>query len=176
MLFDSLVLRVMMISSGVTRRNSASATRVASFSGIRRARFVGEGSVSTLFDSRLRASDAGREAGQRFAAFITARSGGITNWSRTLFQKGSPADGPAGRMSPLAAISRAKIGSASRAAEPPTANSLAKLRRETLAAMFESSCRMSGERPEYTPAPRAPGCRRRPCRRGAEAAGRGCAA
>ena len=32
-LFDSLVLRVMMISSGVTRRNSASALRVFSFSG-----------------------------------------------------------------------------------------------------------------------------------------------
>ena len=44
MLFDSLVLRVMMISSGVTRRNSASALRVFSFSGISRARLLGEGS------------------------------------------------------------------------------------------------------------------------------------
>ena len=40
--------------------------------------------------SRVSASSTGREAGQRLAAFITARSGGITNWSRTLFQNTSP--------------------------------------------------------------------------------------
>ena len=49
--------------------------------------------------SRSRAgsvSSTGREAGQRFAAFMTARSGGITNCSRTLFQNASPAAAPPG--------------------------------------------------------------------------------
>ena len=50
-LFDSLVLRVMMISSGVTRRNWASAARV-SFSGYKRARLFGDGSRSTFAVSR----------------------------------------------------------------------------------------------------------------------------
>ena len=132
MLFDSLVLRVMMISSGVTRRNSASALRVFSFSGISRERLFGEGSASTLRVSRVSTSATGRDAGHRLAAFITASSGGITNCSRTLFQNASPAAGPAGSVG-AGPISRAHAGSAKSAAEPPTANSLANERRETAA-------------------------------------------
>ena len=133
MLFDSLVLRVMITSSGETRRNSASALRAFSFSGISRERLFGDGSASTLRDSRVSTSATGRDAGHRLAAFITDSSGGITNCSRTLFQNGSPAAGPAGRMSVAGPISRAHAGSAKSAAEPPTANSLANERRETAA-------------------------------------------
>src|SRR5687768_12795856 len=59
MLLASLVFRVMTISSGVTRRNSAMTLRVASFSPPRRARFCADGSRSTLSVSRFSASSTG---------------------------------------------------------------------------------------------------------------------
>src|SRR5688572_1104260 len=134
MLLASLVLRVMTISSGVTRRNAASTLRRFSFSPLNRARFWAEGSLSTLSDSRLSASSTGREAGQRLAALSTPRSGGITNCARTDFQNASPVPPISG--DPLAwPYSRAQAESANSAAEPPTANKRAKSRRETDAAI-----------------------------------------
>ena len=96
MLLASLVLRVMTISSGVTRRNAASVLRRFSFSPLNRARFCADGSWSTLSLSRFSASSTGRDAGQRLAALSTPRSGGITNCSRTDFQKASPVPPMAG--------------------------------------------------------------------------------
>ena len=72
--------------------------------GISRARLLGDGSRSTLSRlARAALRAPGREAGQRLAAFITARSGGITNCSRTLFQNASPRGGAAGASAPAGA-------------------------------------------------------------------------
>src|SRR5262245_29635444 len=124
----------MTISSGVTRRNSASALRVFSLAAESRLRFCWEGSRSTICVSRVRTSTTGADAGQRLAAFITARSGGITNCARTLFQNASPAAAP-----PVASGGRgddcAHAGCVNNAAEPPTANKRAKSRRDVVAAM-----------------------------------------
>ncbi len=65
------------------------------------------------------------------AAFITARSGGITNCSRTLFQNTSPSAGPPGASAGAAPMVLAQAGSAKSAAEPPSANSRVNERRET---------------------------------------------
>src|SRR6185436_1584499 len=131
MLFASLVLRVMTISSGVTRRNAASVLRRLSFSPLNRARFCPEGSRSTLSLSRFSASSTGRDAGQRFAAFRTPRSSGITNCARTDFQKASPEPDSVGENDGACACSFAHTGSAKSAAEPPMANRRAKSRRDT---------------------------------------------
>jgi hypothetical protein len=130
-LFDSLVLRVMTISSGVTRRNAASALRVSSFSGISRARLTGDGSASTVCVSLVSTSTTGRDAGQRLAAFMTERSGGITNCARTLFQNTSPPAAPPAASGGGVVDWRAQVRSAKSAAEPPSANTCAKCRLET---------------------------------------------
>ena len=135
MLLASLVLRVITISSGVTRRNAARALRVFSFSPDSRARFWPDGSRSTLLVSRIRASSTGLDAGQRLAAFSTPRSGGITNCARTAFQNDSPVPAAAGLNACGAGAFRAQAVSAKRAAEPPTANRRAKSRRDTDADM-----------------------------------------
>ena len=138
MLFASLVLRVMTISSGVTRRNAARVLRRLSFSPFSRARFCADGSRSTLSLSRLSASSTGREAGQRFAAFSTPSSSGITNCARTDFQKASPVPDRVGENAGACACAFAQAGSAKSAAEPPMANRRAKSRRDTDAAMDAS--------------------------------------
>src|SRR5687767_10261611 len=138
MLLASLVLRVMTISSGVTRRNAASALRVLSFSPLKRERFWADGSRSTLSDSRRSASRTGREAGQRLAALRTPRSAGITNCARTDFQKASPDPEMPGANVGACGFSRAHTGSANNAADPPTANRRAKSRRDTEPAMDAS--------------------------------------
>src|SRR5688500_10815377 len=89
MLLASLVLRVMTISSGVTRRKPASARRASSFPVVILARFSNDGSPSMSFVLRYIASRTGAGDGHRFAAFITARSAGIRNCSRTDNQKRS---------------------------------------------------------------------------------------
>ena len=78
-LFDSLVLRVMTISSGVTWRNSASSFRVFSRPWPIFTRLSNDGSRSMSFVLRYSVSSTGAEEGHRFAAFIMARSGGMTN-------------------------------------------------------------------------------------------------
>ena len=146
MLLASLVLRVITISSGVTRRNSASALRVFSFSPVRRARFWPDGSRSTLSVSRRSASSTGREAGQRLAAFNTPRSGGITNCSRTDFQKASPVPAEPGAKAGAWGVVFAQIGSANKAAEPPRAKRRAKSRRDTEPAMEASAANSTSSR------------------------------
>src|SRR5688572_25736415 len=88
-LFASLVLRAITISSGVTRRNRARRRRVSSFPALIFCRLSKDGSPSMSFVLRYIASRTGAGEGQRFAAFITARFGGIRNCSRTDIQKRS---------------------------------------------------------------------------------------
>jgi hypothetical protein len=82
-LLASLVLRVITISSGVTRRNSASSFRVASLPSPILTRLGKEGSPSMSRVAATIASTTARGEGHRLAAFITARSAGIRNCSRT---------------------------------------------------------------------------------------------
>ncbi len=90
MLFASLVLRVMTISSGVTRRNRGKQTpRVSSFPALIFCRLSNDGSASMSFVLRYIASSTGAGDGQRLAAFMTLRPAGIRNCSRTATQKRS---------------------------------------------------------------------------------------
>src|SRR5688572_16735657 len=89
MLFASLVLRVMTISSAVTWRNRARRRRASSFPALIFCRLSNEGSLSMSFVLTYIASRTGAGEGQRLAAFITARFGVITNCSRTDVQKRS---------------------------------------------------------------------------------------
>src|SRR5688572_18946572 len=88
-LFASLVLRAMTISSGVTRRNRARRRRVSSFPVLIFCRLSNDGSPSISFVLRYIASRTGAGDGQRLAAFMTARFGGIRNCSRTDIQNRS---------------------------------------------------------------------------------------
>ena len=78
-LFASLVFRVSTISSGVTRKHAATSRRVSSLPAAIFCRLSNDGSASMSFVFRYTASSTGAGDGQRFAAFITARSGGIRN-------------------------------------------------------------------------------------------------
>ncbi len=78
-LFDSLVFRVMMISSGVTRKKSASAFRVASRPSPSFTRLSCDGSWSMSRVALYSVSSTGSDDGHRFAAFSIVRSFGITN-------------------------------------------------------------------------------------------------
>ena len=107
--------------------------RVSSFASDSRARFCGDGSLSTLSRLSVSASSTGAEAGQRLAAFITARSGGMTNCARTLPERLAAA-GPPPASAGAAGSWLAHAGSAKerrRSAEQPR-KSRPKSRRETL--------------------------------------------
>src|SRR5262245_21800145 len=78
-LFDSLVFRVITISSGVTRRNSASTLRVFSRPSPSLARLSDEGSWSMSFVILYIVSRTGADDGHRFAAFSLVSSLGMTN-------------------------------------------------------------------------------------------------
>ncbi len=89
-LLPSLVLRVRTISSGFTPRNSASSLRVDSFPSPIFTRLGKEGSRSMSRVSRSSVSTTGIKDGQRLAAFMTPRPGGMKNCSRTVSQNFSP--------------------------------------------------------------------------------------
>src|SRR5712692_8449255 len=125
-LFDSLVLRVMTISSGVTRRNSASSFRVFSRPSPSFTRLSKEGSWSMSFVIRYIVSSTGPDEGQRLAAFSMVRSRGITNCSRTLIQNFSSGDAGVGGSFAV----RAQVSSGvTNGAAPPMASSRANSRR-----------------------------------------------
>src|SRR3954465_14290052 len=125
-LFDSLVLRVMTISSGVTRRKSASSLRVFSRPSPSLARLSCDGSRSMSLVSQYIVSSTGPDAGQRFAAFNIVSSFGITNCSRPLTHNFSSGDAGVGGRS--RERGHAALGDRNGAA-PPMARSRAKSRR-----------------------------------------------
>src|SRR5215475_11333307 len=83
-LLDSLVFRVMTISSGVTRRNSASNLRVFSRPSPSCTRLSEDGSWSMSLVALYSVSSTGPDDGQRLVSFSIVRSLGMTNLPRTL--------------------------------------------------------------------------------------------
>src|SRR5262245_20173082 len=128
-LFDSLVLRVITISSGVTRRKSASILRVFSRPSPSFARLSDEGSRSMSFVIVYSVSMTGADEGHRFAAFSIVSSLGMTNCSRTAAQYFSSGDAGVGGSFAGAPTRAQDTSGVTNGAAPLMANRRAKSRR-----------------------------------------------
>jgi len=136
-LFPSLVLRVMTISSGVTRSASARRRRASSFDFVSVVRVSGDGLASYARVFRSSASITGSDVGHKLAALMNPRSGGRRNRARTSRQ--NPSSGSRGvvgsglLVSPSSrsgAVACATTRSGNSAADPVSASRRAKSRRD----------------------------------------------